>query len=247
MPFIANLNISRDDFPKFLSCPLIIWLPEYAANKIMNDAHDFFSVRSSIFYFETDPQLLNKQISQSTSVGYSEIQALHVEERQQRLANLEEMLAEYESLPKNKRDYETERQLKSKLAYIYFVSADYNKAEKFLKELLETEKDKESYDYAVRLNDLANVYNSQGKYEEAIELFKEALLIDEKTIGKEHPDYATRLNNLANVYGSQGKYQEALDLYEQALKIDEKTLPENHPFTQQYRENIASCRMMLGK
>ena len=43
------------------------------------------------------------------------------------------------------------------------------------------------------LNNLANVYHSQGRYDEAIELYKQALLIDEKTIGKEHPDYAIRL------------------------------------------------------
>ena len=44
---------------------------------------------------------------------------------------------------------------------------------------------------------------------EAIELYKQALLIDEKTIGKEHPDYATHLNNLAGVYVNQGKYDDA--------------------------------------
>ena len=59
---------------------------------------------------------------------------------------------------------------------------------------------KEHPDYAIRLNNLAIVYHSQGRYDEAIELYKQALLIDEKTIGKEHPDYAIRLNNLANVY-----------------------------------------------
>ena len=96
------------------------------------------------------------------------------------------------------------------------------------------------------LNNLATVYNSQGRYDEAIELYKQALLIGEKTIGKEHPDYAIDLNNLANVFESQGKFDEALQLYEQSLNIF-KTLPENHPHTIQLRESGARCRAILDE
>ena len=68
-----------------------------------------------------------------------------------------------------------------------------------------------------------------AQFERAIQFYKEALLIDEKTIGKEHPDYAIRLNNLAIVYNSQGRYDEAIELYKQALLIDEKTIGKEHP------------------
>ena len=37
---------------------------------------------------------------------------------------------------------------------------------------------------------------AQGKYDEAVLLFKRALAIDEKALGAEHPQVAVRLNNL---------------------------------------------------
>lgn len=56
--FIANLNVSRDSFPEFLKCPMILFMPEYAITKLMNGAPDFFSVRSGIFFFENDENIM---------------------------------------------------------------------------------------------------------------------------------------------------------------------------------------------
>ena len=49
----------------------------------------------------------------------------------------------------------------------------------------------------VDLNNLAALYDSQGKYAEAEPLHKRSLAIREKVLGKEHPDVALSLNNLA--------------------------------------------------
>lgn len=87
----------------------------------------------------------------------------------------------------------------------------------------------ESVRHTADLNNLANVYASQGRYDEAIEKLEKALQIDKKTIGKEHPDYATDLNNLANVYKSQGRYDEAIEKFEEALRIGENTIGREHP------------------
>ena len=243
--FIANLNVTRDSFPQLLSCPLVLWLPEYAVGKLMNGAPDFFSVRSGVFFFENDLNLLQHQVSE-ISGDYREIDGLFFEERQQRLTTLEELLTEYQSLPANKRDLQTEHQLKDKLADLYFITADYNKAENLCLELIEYAKQNKSLEsLATYLSNLAKVYQSQGRYDEAIEKYEEALRIGEQTIGKEHPDYATHLNNLANVYERQEKYRDAFDLYENALSIDEKTLPKNHPYTIQDKESVERCRKML--
>ena len=245
--FIANLNVSRDSFPKFLSCPLILWLPEYAIGKIINGAPDFFSVRSGVFFFETDAEMMSQQISQAISTSYQEHDALLLEERQQRIENLKELLAEYQSLLENKRDLQTEYQLKDKLANIYYKTANFSEAERLIKELLKDARQKNDGETAKQLNQLALVYRSQGKYDEATELYKEALLIDEKTIGKEHPDYATNLNNLANVYHSQGKYDEAIELYKEALLIDEKTIGKEHPGHATRLNNLANVYHSQGK
>ena len=46
------------------------------------------------------------------------------------------------------------------------------------------------------------LYRTQGKYAEAEPLYKRALAIREKTLGREHPDVAQSLNYLAGLNGS---------------------------------------------
>ena len=62
---------------------------------------------------------------------------------------------------------------------------------------------------AVNLNDLARVYQAQGKYAEAESLYQRALVINEKALGPEHPHTVNNLNDLAVLYKYQGKYAEA--------------------------------------
>ena len=62
---------------------------------------------------------------------------------------------------------------------------------------------------ALGLNNLANLYHTQGRYAEAEPLLKRSLVIYEKALGSDHPQIALFLNNLAMVYEAQGRYAEA--------------------------------------
>jgi len=84
-------------------------------------------------------------------------------------------------------------------------------------------------DTAQSLNNLAELYRAQGKYEQAEPLYQRALAIREKQLGPEHPYTATSLNNLAGLYRAQGKYEQAEPLYQRALAIREKQLGPEHP------------------
>jgi tetratricopeptide (TPR) repeat protein len=55
------------------------------------------------------------------------------------------------------------------------------------------------------LNNLALVYKAQGKYAEAEPLYKQALVIVERTLGKDHPHVATTCENMAKLYRQIGK------------------------------------------
>ncbi|MEL7353681.1 MAG: tetratricopeptide repeat-containing protein [Cyanobacteria bacterium P01_A01_bin.116] len=90
-------------------------------------------------------------------------------------------------------------------------------------------KDEPSEDYISSIGWLANLYESQGRYEEAEPLYLQDLEMSRKLLGEEHPDVATSLNNLANLYRSQGRYEEAEPLYIQALEQRRKLLGEEHP------------------
>jgi tetratricopeptide (TPR) repeat protein len=245
--FLANLNVTRDSFPDLLACPMFLWLPEYALSQVFNTSPDFFSVRSSIFFFDADEAQVKQQTSEAISIGSSQSDALSLAEREQRIINLEELLAEFQSLPNEKRDFQTEFDLKDRLANMFYISAKYSAAESLRKQLIEYIKNKDQQEYAKQLNELAQVYYLQGKYNEAIKLFLEAIEIDKKTIGIEHPNYAIRLNNLAMVYYSQGKYNEAIKLYLETIEIAKKTIGIEHPHYAIHLNNLAEVYRLQGK
>jgi tetratricopeptide (TPR) repeat protein len=100
---------------------------------------------------------------------------------------------------------------------------------------------------ATSLDNLAFLYDSQGKYEAAEPLFLQALELRKSILGENHPDYATSLNNLAFLYHSQGKYTEAEPLFLQALELRKSILGENHPDYADSLNNVAALYRSQGK
>ncbi len=84
-------------------------------------------------------------------------------------------------------------------------------------------------DVALSLNNLASLYDKQGRYADAEPLYKRSLAIWEKALGPDHPNVATALTNLAELYTNQGRYAEAEPLYMRSLAIREKALGADHP------------------
>ncbi|XP_055879059.1 kinesin light chain-like isoform X3 [Biomphalaria glabrata] len=106
------------------------------------------------------------------------------------------------------------------------------------------------YEIPARLRTLHNLviqYASQGRYEVAVPLCKQALEDLEKTSGHDHPDVATMLNILALVYRDQGKFKEAGNLLHDALIIREKTLGMSHPAVAATLNNLAVLYGKRGK
>jgi tetratricopeptide (TPR) repeat protein len=74
---------------------------------------------------------------------------------------------------------------------------------------------------ATSLHSLVVVYQYEGKYDQALNLYKRALEIKVRILGKEHPQVAGILNDLAMLYLSQGEYAKAESLFKQAITINE--------------------------
>ncbi len=71
---------------------------------------------------------------------------------------------------------------------------------------------------------LADMYNRQGRYDDAESLYQEAIAIRRNSSvyeGIEDPEIARSLNGLALLYQAQGRYKEARSLYQDALDIQE--------------------------
>ncbi len=130
-----------------------------------------------------------------------------------------------------------------------YRQADYAEAEKLLLSALkEAEKfGEQDPRLATSLNNLAVLYNAQGRYAQAEPLYQRALAIREKALGPEHPDVAPSLNNLAVLYNAQGKYAQAEPLYRRSLAIREKALGPEHPNVATVLENYAALLHKLNR
>ncbi|NHE58970.1 CHAT domain-containing protein [Cyclobacterium plantarum] len=102
-------------------------------------------------------------------------------------------------------------------------------------------------DYAISLNNLALMYYSLGRYEEAEPLYKDASLHQMVAVGKNHPEYATTLNNMALLYERMGRYDKAMNLHTEALEIREAKLGENHPTYANSLGNLAGLYTTMGR
>jgi len=78
------------------------------------------------------------------------------------------------------------------------------------------------------LNLIALIDYFQGKYTDAEQLYKQAVLINEATRGPESPQLATNLHNLGLLYFQQAKYKEAEKSERAALEILRKATSIDH-------------------
>ncbi|XP_050411172.1 kinesin light chain 1 isoform X2 [Patella vulgata] len=105
-------------------------------------------------------------------------------------------------------------------------------------------------DIPARLRQIYNLaiqYESEGRYEVAVPLCKQALEDLEKTRGHDHLDVATMLDMLAAIYSDQGKYKKATDLLNDALGIRERTLGMSNPVVAATLHNLAMMYGIRGK
>src|SRR5215831_5780030 len=97
------------------------------------------------------------------------------------------------------------------------------------------------------LDNLAGLYDSQGRYGEAEPLYREALQARREVLGLRHPNTLTSLNNLAFLYNSQGRYGEAEPLYREALQASREVLGPRHPNTLTSLNNLAFLYNSQGR
>ena len=97
------------------------------------------------------------------------------------------------------------------------------------------------------LENLAEVYWKQAKYDRAEPLCQRILQISESILGPNHPDVAQAANNMGLVCERQGKYAEASILYRQALTICENLYGIDHPDVNAIRDCHARSRRMIQK
>jgi serine/threonine protein kinase len=83
-------------------------------------------------------------------------------------------------------------------------------------------------DHAAFLEDLAQIYVQEKKYDEAEALYHGSIALNEKARGKETPELGGTLTKLADLYMSRQKTNAAEQLYMRALQLRFQTLGQEH-------------------
>jgi tetratricopeptide (TPR) repeat protein/CHAT domain-containing protein len=97
------------------------------------------------------------------------------------------------------------------------------------------------------LNNLAALYQFQGRNGEAEPLFREVLQVERTVLGPRNPSTLTGLNNLAVLYQNEGRYGEAEPLFREALQARREALGARHADTLQSLNNLADLYQKQGR
>ncbi len=73
---------------------------------------------------------------------------------------------------------------------------------------------------AIFLNNMGEIYQGLGKFEEASKYLKEALIMNQ-SIYKNHPRVVITLNNLSDIYNKLGNQEKAQEYFDKARKMEE--------------------------
>ncbi|MCP4442703.1 MAG: CHAT domain-containing protein [Aureispira sp.] len=113
------------------------------------------------------------------------------------------------------------------LADSYIKTDDFKKAELLHIDILKY-LDQADYRYPIVLGDLAWVYQSMGRYEEAEQFHLARAANDKKKLGENSLEYAAALSNLGHLLDDIGRYEEALSLYLEVMSIQSEKVGTNN-------------------
>ena len=256
--FFGYLQWTREALREF-PYSIVVWITHQIERSLSKQAPDFWSWRKGVFRFWSrkkaalptreiapfswaleDENLLSTDDDDQYFLPLDDLKALiqqTEEKRGKKDPSLATLYARMGQIYKQRlergefQDYQQELAL----AIEYF-----SKAADLQKELGFEE------DFASTLNNLAYLYDSQGRYDQAEPLYLQALELRKRLLGEDHPDVAQSLNNLAGLYYSQGRYDQAEALDLQALELRKRLLGEDHPDVATSLNNLAGLYYSQG-
>lgn len=251
IPFFRNLNAARNSFLKEFSCAFVFWIPEWLLGKFLEGCPDFVSIRNGIYQFlegfnPANLVLVEKILTPKLDNVYQ----MPEQERFERAQELEKIMSSLRALNRKDIDSNNYIQIANSLIAIYFVTAQYDKAESILFELLgyyELELGDEKEDISEILNNIGVLFKNKGEYDKSEFFFKNAISMKESIYREDNESIAICVDNLADLYTSKGLYEEAEVQYERARNIFKKIYGENHPDVAIGLDNLALLYHLKGE
>ena len=249
--FFFSAQWTREGLREF-QFPIVLWVTEAVAQGLAQQAPDFWSWRGGVFEFD---QPMAWQVSDQPQGNEPQQQLM---DQAEPLADPNELEQQIAALQAEDPDSPLLASLHQSLGETYYnrlkrgIAVDRPQEEAkaiatFQSAIARRESLPDPTPLATSLNNLAGLYKSQGRYEEAEPLFQRSLQIREQQLGAEHPDTASSLNNLALLYESQERYEEAEPLLLRSLQIKEQQLGVDHPDTATSLNNLALLYESQGR
>ncbi|MBD2255270.1 tetratricopeptide repeat protein [Nostoc parmelioides] len=256
--FFGYLQWTREGLREF-PFAIVLWVTNQILGDLRKKAPDFWSWRNGVFRFVS---------RRKNTISGRELEPIRFAFSDNEFSSFDDdndYLLPIEDLQRFIQDTEKRGVKDTTLATLYFTLGDiyrkrlnrgecqdYKKEQELgieylskaveLQQQLDLEKE-----LTTSLHNLAGLYDSQRKYDQAESLYLQALELRQRLLGDNHPDVAESLNNLAGLYSFQGKYDQAEPLYLQALELRQRLLGDNHPDVAESLNNLAGLYSSQGK
>ncbi len=217
-PALGRLNNDRDLIRRACPAVLLIWLPDYALDKMVLSAPDFWAWRSGVYEFPTSAEHWQKDSSGHLNIGWPELSSLTQTEKQQELQRLEELLQTARTLPQTSdSDNRIIATILRQCSMLYANSGNWKQASQYLEEsrrLSEQIHDKNGVLDAS--HELAVIATRLGNFEQARAIYVRNLS-EEQQSGDTYRQ-AVSLTQIGNIYFYEGDLETAQHYYEQSLQ-----------------------------
>jgi tetratricopeptide (TPR) repeat protein len=219
-PLVTNLSASRNSFPSVISCPLVLWTPDYLLQDIAHGAPDFFSIRSGTYYFFSRREDVDRRAGELGSLGERELNSLKFDDRRERLKEIESVIEEDLRLAGEQPSIGQARLLGQK-AELHLGLHQPRKASEALHAALEIARNANDRRMQGRIYfGLGSVAAENRVWDKAEELYCSTLKIEEEF--NDRYSQASTLHQLGIIAQEQRQWDKAEEFYLRALKITEE-------------------------
>jgi tetratricopeptide (TPR) repeat protein len=197
---------------------VVFWLTETEAIALPHHAPDFWAFRHRVVEFVEAP--VPEHITRlAKEITWRDLDnATLLQDTDAKITLREALLAD---LPEEAEYLAARTDLLFTLAALYAVKNETGRAIEIFQQTIALAKQLDNPNL-LRMcqNGLGNVYSDQGRYNEAIAEYLQAIALD--------PNYAAPHNGLGNVYSKTGRYDKAIVEYKQTIALEPKfALPHN--------------------
>ncbi|MBN2313749.1 MAG: tetratricopeptide repeat protein [Sedimentisphaerales bacterium] len=214
------LNMTREAWQTHFPCPVVFWIPEYAATLLSIHARDLWSWVSHHFEFVSERATASAGTLDVYAGDIMSAGRLDADQKRFRIAELEQRIEDAGDSPKPELVQHVLTWL-SELAYIYKTIGDSEKAVKsILKSLEIEEKLGRSECMANDYSNLGLIYRMRGDLDKAEQMHRKSMKIHEEF--KHLEDMASDYTNLGLVYQERGDLDKAEQMHDKALEMNKK-------------------------